>query len=185
MKSFMLTALLIPVLAACAPTPPKATAPVAEREAVLATVQAFFDGMAAKDVEVLRQVLVEDGIFHAMQEADGRPSLHGLPNTEFLRQLPEMPGLARERMWAPEVRIHGPIATVWARYDFWIDGNPSHCGVDAFHLVRASDGWKIVGGLYTVERDGCGASAPRPPRQYLPVTPQSLSAFWPHKGSFQ
>jgi hypothetical protein len=61
-------------------------------------------------------------------------------------------------MWDPDVRIHGAIAVVWTRYDFWVDGKFSHCGVDAFDLVKTAEGWRIAGGVYTVERTGCPPS---------------------------
>jgi hypothetical protein len=61
-------------------------------------------------------------------------------------------------MWNPEVRVHGPIASVWTAYDFWVDGKFSHCGVDVFDLVKTAEGWKISGGAYTVERTGCAPS---------------------------
>ena len=57
----------------------------------------------------------------------------------------------RERMWNPEVRIRGAIATIWTPYDFWTDGKFSHCGIDAFDLVKTDEGWKISGGGYTIE----------------------------------
>jgi hypothetical protein len=57
----------------------------------------------------------------------------------------------RERIWNPEVRVHGLIATVWAPYDFWTDGKFSHCGIDAFDLIKTADGWKISGGTFTME----------------------------------
>jgi len=59
----------------------------------------------------------------------------------------------RERMWNPEVRIRGFIASVWTPYDFWSDGKFSHCGVDAFNLIKTDEGWRIAGGTYTVERE--------------------------------
>ena len=51
----------------------------------------------------------------------------------------------------PEVRLHGTVATVWTPYDFWIDGKFSHCGIDAFDLVKTASGWKIAGVVFTVE----------------------------------
>ena len=58
-----------------------------------------------------------------------------------------------ERMWEPEVRIDDTIATVWTRYDFYIDDAFSHCGTDAFHLVQTPEGWKITSVIYTTEPD--------------------------------
>jgi hypothetical protein len=57
----------------------------------------------------------------------------------------------RERIWNPEVKVNGLIATLWAPYDFWLDGKYSHCGVDQFDFIKTEEGWKIAGGVYSVE----------------------------------
>jgi hypothetical protein len=36
--------------------------------------------------------------------------------------------------------------------------------VDAFDLVKTPEGWKIAGGVYTVERTGCPPSPLGPPK---------------------
>ena len=123
-----------------------------EREAVMKTVQAFFDTMTANDVDGARKVLQPQGRFHAMRMKDGKPDVHAFSNEEYFADL--QAGSKRkmqERIWNPDVRINGLIATVIAPYDFWIDGKLSHCGVDTFDLIKTEDGWKIAGGVYTVE----------------------------------
>ena len=64
--------------------------------------------------------------------------------------------------------MHGPIASVWTPYDFWVDGKFSHCGIDIFDLVKTAEGWKISGLTYTVERTGC-APSPLGPSQVAPT----------------
>ena len=124
---------------------------VSEREAVLHVVQAFFDTMTAKDVNLAREILMPQGRFHAANlRGDGRPD-RSFAVEEYLADLQASKQAMRERIWNPEVRIQGRIATVWAPYDFWIDGKFSHCGVDAFDLIKTEKGWKIAGGAYTLE----------------------------------
>jgi hypothetical protein len=122
-----------------------------EREAVLAVVQRFFDTMTARDVDGARQVLQPQGRFHAMRMRDGKPDVRAFSNEEYFADLQASRQKMQERIWSPEVRISGVIATLWAPYDFWIDGKYSHCGIDAFDLIKTEDGWKIAGGVYTVE----------------------------------
>ena len=121
----------------------------AEREAVLKAVQVFFETMTAKDVEGARKILMPQGRFHAMRMRDG--NIRSFSNEEYFADLQSSKQTMRERIWNPELRVHGAIATVWAPYDFWIDGKLSHCGVDAFDLVKTDEGWKIAGGVYTIE----------------------------------
>ena len=125
--------------------------PAAEREAVLKVVQAFFDTMAAQDVEGARKILQPQGRFHAMRMRDGKPDVRAFSNEEYFADLKASKRAMRERMWNPEVRISGLIAAVWTPYDFWIDGKLSHCGIDAFDLIKTEEGWKLAGGAYTIE----------------------------------
>jgi len=136
-----------------------------EREAVMKTVQAFFDTMTAHDVDGARQILQPQGRFHAMSMKDGKPDVRAFANEEYFAQLQASKQRMQERIWNPDVRINGLIASVTAPYDFWIDGKFSHCGVDAFDLIKTEEGWKIAGGVYTVESE----CAPSP---LGPIKPQ-------------
>jgi hypothetical protein len=124
-----------------------------DRDAVLAAVQTFFDTMTAKDVEGARDILVPQGRFHVMDASRPNGEPRSFSNEEYFADLQASKQTMRERIWSPEVRVHGSVATMWAPYDFWIDGKLSHCGVDAFDLIKTGDGWKIAGGVYTVEKN--------------------------------
>ena len=133
-------------------TPASAQQPAdAEHQAVLAVVQTFFDGMAAGDVNRLSAILMPEGRFYAMNERDGKRSMRTFTNAEYLKGLTDRKQSVRERMWNAEVRIRGSIASVWTPYDFWRDGSFSHCGIDAFDLIKIDGQWRIAGGVYTVE----------------------------------
>ena len=53
------------------------------------------------------------------------------------------------------VQVDGTLASVWAEYTFYAGERLSHCGVDAFHLVRTPAGWKIVSLVDTRRSDSC------------------------------
>jgi hypothetical protein len=129
-----------------------------DKTAVLATVQKFFDTMAARDVEGARLVLLPEGRTFSVREQNGQPVARASSIDDYLAGLAKGKSASRERMWNPEVRIHGPIASVWTPYDFWVDGKFSHCGIDVFTLVKTSEGWKISSGAWTIERTGCTPS---------------------------
>ena len=129
-----------------------------EKDAVLAAVQQFFDAMAARDVAASERVLIPEGRFASFRTVDGKQMLRVRSNQDYLNSLPSGKEKLRERMWKPEVKIHGPIANVWTPYDFWIDGKFSHCGIDSFELVKVDGQWKIAGGTYTVEETSCKPS---------------------------
>jgi hypothetical protein len=60
-----------------------------------------------------------------------------------------------EEIWDVEVKIDGDFAQAWCNYAFYIGKRFSHCGVDAFHLIKTPTGWKIFHIADTRRRDDC------------------------------
>lgn len=56
---------------------------------------------------------------------------------------PNPKGALTEEIWNVKVQIDGDFAQVWCDYAFYVGHTLSHCGVDAFHLVKTTDGWKV------------------------------------------
>jgi len=48
-----------------------------------------------------------------------------------------------EEIWNVKVQLDDNFAQVWCDYAFYVGNKFSHCGVDAFHLRKGPDGWKI------------------------------------------
>lgn len=129
----------------------------ADREAVLEVIQRFFDTMTARDSAGAAGTLMDDGGYFRTS-GPVRADAPAATFREYLRELARGTSRLVERMWHPEVLVHRDVAMVWTPYDFHVDGRFSHCGVDAFTLVRAVDGWRISSIAYTVERQGCAPS---------------------------
>ena len=61
-----------------------------------------------------------------------------------------------EKIWNTKVNVDEGIAQVWTDYAFYVGTDFSHCGVDAFHLVKdASGNWKIMHLMDTRRKEGC------------------------------
>jgi len=70
-----------------------------------------------------------------------------------------------ERGFSATARVQDRLAQVWMPYDIYIDGKWSHCGVDAFTLLKVAGEWKTAALLYTVEQPpACGRHPSGPPR---------------------
>ena len=127
----------------------------ADRRAVLAVVEKFFDTMTARDAAAARETLLIEGQFASIRDGVAQPSARVTPLSEYVEGLGAPGRLQEERMWNPTVMTHGRIAMVWAPYDFHNDNELSHCGVEVFSLLKTAEGWKIAGVTYTVEPLGC------------------------------
>jgi len=105
------------------------------------------DGVAAAMLPEVKLISVRDG---QISPASGRD--------EFVQRITASKGGLLERIWNPTVLVSGQMAMLWADYDLHINGKFSHCGVDAFFLLKTADGWKISQVQYTAETQGCKPS---------------------------
>ena len=139
-------------------------APAADRDEIVAVVQRFFDAIAKRDPMLARQAMTPDGQLISVSEQDGKAVIRTRTTQQFADSLAGGAGTSLERMWNPEIKVSGAIGTLWTRYDFHRNGAFSHCGVDAFHLVKTPEGWRITSAMYTVERANCPPSPLGPPK---------------------
>ena len=126
---------------------------------VLAVVERLFEAMAERDAGLLADVLLPEGQLVVVQEPpDGSVQTSVMSHRDFTALVASAGAPIIERYWDAEVLIHGPLAVVWTPYDLHVGDEFSHCGVNAFTLVRTDEGWRISGGSYTVEPEGCPPS---------------------------
>jgi hypothetical protein len=120
-------------------------------------MQQLFDAMRARDTAKLRSVFDSGATLVSAGARGGGPGFQREPIGNFVAAIAGAPPgrLLDERTYAPEVRVDGPLATVWAEYDFYVGDQFSHCGVDQMTLVRTTAGWKIVALADTRRREGC------------------------------
>jgi imidazolonepropionase-like amidohydrolase len=126
-----------------------------EREAVLAVVQRLWDGMRRRDTALVRSVFDSSAALTRVATRNGEARVQVTPVSGFVEALGRASEAWNERMFAPDVRVDGSLATVWTEYDFHLGSQFSHCGVDAFQLLKTSAGWKIVALSDTARREGC------------------------------
>jgi hypothetical protein len=132
-----------------------------DRVAVLEAVESLFDAMRECDPDGAREVLDSEGRFYRVAVGPEGSEVSHFENEDFIQGIADCSGERVERVRDPQVEIRNGMAMVWAPYDFWLDGELCHCGVNLFNLVVVEGRWKIVGGAYTFETEGCAASLPK------------------------
>jgi len=60
-----------------------------------------------------------------------------------------------ERIVFDVVKVDGALAMAWTPYRFYRNGQFSHCGTNAFQLVKIKDKWKIQYLIDTRRKQGC------------------------------
>ena len=144
---------------------PSLRAQDADRTAVLATVQKLFDAMRTRDTVLLAQQFDSTARLLGVATRDGVQSLRLTSPSQFGAAVARAPAadVWNERIFDPEVRIDGPVAQVWAYYTFHRSLTFSHCGIDAFMLVKVGTAWKITQLSDSRRTQGCAHSEPLNP----------------------
>jgi hypothetical protein len=134
----------------------------ADRAAVLATVQKVFDGMRTRDTALLHSAFDTSGRLVGVSTRGPAPAIRLTTPTAFGSAIASAPAGAvwNERIFDPEVRIDGEVAQVWAYYTFHLGDKFSHCGVDAFMLVKVGAEWKITQIADSRRTQGCTHTEP-------------------------
>lgn len=145
-------------VAAQAPAHTPVAAASSDSAAVLDVVQRFFDAMAARDTAAWAEVMTHDGQWYGYTVNAEGFSMFRRTNREAIDGLAVSNDTIVERMWDPTVLLHDRMAVVWTPYDLYINGRFSHCGIDAFTLLKTNAGWQIGSIVFSREPTGCAPS---------------------------
>jgi len=117
---------------------------------VVAVVEASLEAISDEDMVGFTDLMIDEAVIIGASEADGEPTYR--PRRRAEERATQLGGDVVERGFDPEVRIAGPVATVWLPYDLYVDNEWSHCGVDTFTLVDTPEGWRIAAAIYSIEQ---------------------------------
>jgi len=116
-------------------------------------------------------IAVADSVLAALSSADG-PTLarltldsavvggsalrNGVERTSLRRWIGFInrtgPSDFTERGFDATVRVQDRMAQVWMPYDLYVGDKWSHCGIDAFTLIRSEGRWRVASLVYTIEQ---------------------------------
>ncbi len=149
-----LVAVLALALTLCGPA--YAADPDAKARAeVLAQLDRFFVAMSARDAKTWTEISLPDASTLVQNfAADGRVTLRRGAVKDMIDHLPGGPAMS-EGVWKPTVLIRGPMAVVWAPYEFKLEGKSHHCGIDLFEFMQVDGAWKIADIKWTSEPRAC------------------------------
>jgi len=71
-----------------------------------------------------------------------------------------------ERGFDATVRVQDRVAQVWMPYDLYIGDKWSHCGVDAFTLMKSEGRWRVAALIFSIEQPpACRPHPSGPPKK--------------------
>lgn len=125
-----------------------------DEQAVRAVVDRLFDGMRSRDTTMMRSVFADEAQFYGL---DREGNVRITMPSDFIASIARAPEglLLDEVLDDVEIRIDGPLASVWTYYDFFAGDEFSHCGYDAFQMLKVQGEWKIVALADTRRQEDC------------------------------
>lgn len=132
-----------------------------DEAAAIAAADSLLAALSRDDKAGLARLTTDSAIlgYSAMRGGAERVRVHSV--AEVLAQ----PSSVRitERGYGATARVQDRLAQVWMPYDIYIDGKWSHCGVDAFTLLKIAGAWRVASLFYTVEQPPACARHPAGP----------------------
>ena len=151
----MKQAILLPFLLFVSASAVAAQSTEKDRAEVLAVVTRMFDGMREADSTKVRSVFDPGARFSSARTREGKTTISYDAVDGWLAGIARSNRQWDERIFDTEIRVDGNIASVWTRYNFYLNGNLRHCGVDSMELLRTDAGWKVTQLADTQQREGC------------------------------
>lgn len=139
------------------PYNPKSPITGTDEEQIIGTILRVFDAMRMQDSAMARPLFAPNcKLFTPSTNANGQTRLSEEPIATFFKSI----GTKRkekidERILKYKIDIDGPLASVWADYNLYVDTTFIHCGVDVFQLYKSDEGWKIFELADTRRKTGC------------------------------
>ncbi len=135
----------------------QAVAP-ADSAAVVQTLENMFAALRNKNADALRATFHESARMTLLRPAPGGGvRVNDMSAEQFITAVTNPNGAGvDEPIRNVRVMIDGALASAWAEYQVRVDGKVSHCGYDAFHLVKVESAWKILNVSDSFRQQGCG-----------------------------
>ncbi len=136
----------------------------AETENVKATIVEFFNAFHEQDTTALKVMAKGDIKLQSISiNKEGESVLRENNYSEFLKNIAGIPKdkTFKVKLLDFSIQVDGNMANAWTPYEFWFDGNFSHCGVNSFQLIKEDDRWKIIYLVDTRRREGCKTKNPK------------------------
>lgn len=127
-----------------------------EEAAVKATINRLFDGMQKADSTILKPLFTPTARLQTVANKQGDVSVRDDGISLFINSIGKAKaGTLDERLASIEVKIDAELATAWTPYVFYRNDTKSHCGVNAFTLVKMNGSWKIQTIIDTRRKENC------------------------------
>ena len=131
------------------------SAQIEEEVKVKYAVETFFYAFHDKNELAMKRVVNPDILMQTVSlNMLGKMTVRNNNLINFMITTPDSISF-QEKILDYKIQIDGGMAHVWAPYEFWYNGEFSHCGVNSFQLFKEEDIWKIIYLIDSRRKEDC------------------------------
>ena len=122
------------------------------------TIETFFEAFHKGDTTLLKSVLGDKVVLQTtFTNKEGKSQLVEDEVSKLITTIGTRPADQKweEKLLDYQIKVDGTMANAWTPYEFWFNGQFSHCGVNSFQLFNDNGTWKIIYLIDTRRRQGC------------------------------
>ncbi len=126
-------------------------------DSIKTVINIMFTGMKNSDTTLVKSCFTETAFMQTFEKnKEGKTIITTDNPSDFAKIIATIPaGTADEQIVFKDIKIDGPMATVWAPFKLYFNGKFYSCGVNSFQLVRLNNIWKIQYILDTRRKNNC------------------------------
>ncbi|MDY8138930.1 nuclear transport factor 2 family protein [Aquimarina sp. 2201CG5-10] len=128
------------------------------QEGAKQTVIDFFEGFHKGDTIMMKKTMDNDMVLRTIAKTkEGEVKTFKTEVAKFVMAIHNRPAEQKwyEKILGYTINANDRIAQVWTPYEFYVNDNFSHCGVNTFQLFNDGTSWKIISIADTRKREGC------------------------------
>ncbi len=155
-KLFCLMALLI--LGVSAQAQGSDASKATSKEEVKKVIETFFEGFHKQDSTIINSTVADQVVLQTTgRNPQGKTLFRTEKFSKFIKSIVNIPDSIQfeEKLTSFSIQVDRTMANAWVGYEFWLNGNFSHCGINSFQLVNFDGEWKIIYLIDTRGKEGC------------------------------
>jgi len=130
----------------------------AEKDTIKSVIETFFKGFHAQDSVLMKSVLADTVVLQTTARNTAGKTLFRTEKIEkLISSITSIPDSVafEEKLTSWSIKVDRTMANAWVGYEFWLNGQFSHCGINSFQLIDFDGDWKIIYLIDTRGKAGC------------------------------
>lgn len=126
-------------------------------DSIKQVINEMFVGMKEGDTVKVKSCFSETAFLQTFSRSkEGVVDITTQNASDFCKAIASMPkGAAEEKVVYKDIKVDGTVASVWAPFKLYFNGNFYSCGVNSIQMARLNGQWKIQYIIDTRRKDNC------------------------------